>query len=482
MDFENASAIPSSGNIMNYSLNLTNTMDNFYYMLGYNKDNHDGFVGNSTENNQSLYTKLGYNFSETTYLDFLYNFNRFKTTGLSFLESDLYTMAYGVDYAWHYTDDADTSSQVGSLTLSSLVTPALNLEAQVKFNRMDMENTRTYREGSFEPAGSYDFYKFHDQKVGFTVKGAYNPSELFSLVSGVDYYRVTADFTEYIADQPVIHIDEWAPFVNAEFRLGPVGLHAGARYDYNSSFGSQLSPSLGANINFMKASLVRLNLARTFKVPPLWYTLGEAYADYILPNPDLEPERAWAYSGGFESQELEYVWVKISGYYHRMTDGIVRALHPTEAGRYTWANADKFTRKGYEAELGFIIPYGFTLYGGTNYNEHSNTEAGTITMYIPTRSYKVRLKYFNEKLGVNANVQGRYLWWNEDDESAELFEPRDKVWLIDFRVSKNIKMSDFFSVKVFADVYNLLDKLYWDRKDLPNPRRWAQIGFEIKYK
>lgn len=481
MNFENASTIPNSGNIMNYSANVTGTYQDFYYMVGYNKDNNDGFVGLSTENNRSIFTKVGYNFSETTYLDFLYNHNKMLTTGLSFLETDLFK-AYGVDYYWHYTDDAETSAQVSSLKFSSLVMPALNIEAQLKFNRMDMTNLREYRAGGFEPEGYQENFKFQDQKMGFTLKSSYNPSTVFSMITGVDYYRVKADFTEYIADQPMIYVDEWAPFINIEYRMGGLGLHAGARYDYNSSFGSQLSPSLGANFNFLKASLFRVNMARTFKVPPLWYTLGESYANAILPNPDLQPERAWAYSGGFESQELGFLWVKFSGYYHLMTDGIVQAPHLTEIARLTWDNSDEFVRKGYEAELGFIIPHGITAYVGTNYNDHSNKGTGQILSWIPTRSYKTRLKYVNDKLKLSANLQGRYLWWNEDDELTALFEPRDKVWLVDVRVAKGIKLSEFIDVNLFVDVFNILDNLYWDRKDLPNPRRWAQIGFELKYK
>ncbi len=481
MDFSNASAIPNAGNIFNYSGNVIGTAKNLYYILGYDKKNNDGFVGNSNENNYSLFTKMGYDFSESTTLDFLYNYNRMKSTGLSFLETDLFK-DYGVDYYWNYTSVADSKAQVGSLKFASQVSPALNLETQLKFNRTEVGNTQTNLEGSFDPPGVSTYYWFQDQKLGFTAKGSYNPSERFSLVSGIDYYRVRADFTKYIADQPIIHVDEVAPFVNAEYRIGNLGLHAGARYDYDSSFGSQLSPSLGANFNFLKASLIRVNVARTFKVPPLWYTLGVSFADQILPNPDLKPERATAYSAGIESQELGFLWVKFSGYYHNMTDGIVRAEHPSLEGRYTWANSDRFIRKGYEAEVGVILPAGFQAYAGSNYNDHSNKGTGQIISWIPTRSIKTGLKYANDKLDLVANLRGRYIWWNEDPSLIALFEPRDKVWLFDFRLSKGFKLSDVVNLNLFVDVYNITDQLYWDRKDLPNPRRWAQLGFEIKYK
>ena len=481
MDFGSASADPNSGSIRNYAANVTGTLKDFYYMLGYNNDHNDGFVGLATEKNYSLFTKLGYDFSASTYVDFLYNYNRMRNTGHSFLETDLFK-DFGVDYYWNYTDNAKSNAQVGSLKLTSLVSPAVNLEAQVKFTRTEVENTQTTLAGSFDPPGMVTNYWFQDQKVGFTAKGSYNPSERFSLVSGIDYYRVKADFSKYILDQPIIFVNEWAPFVNAEYRIGGLGLHAGARYDYDSSFGSQMSPSVGANFNFLKASLVRVNVARTFKVPPLWYTLGVSYADLILPNPDLLPERATAYSAGIESQELGFLWMKLSGYYHLMTDGIVRASHPTLEGRYTWANSDEFTRKGYEAELGVIVPGGVTAYMGTNYNDHTNKGSGQIISWIPTRTIKSGLKYVNEKLNLAANLRGRYIWWNEDAELMSLFDPHDKVWLFDLRISKGFKLSEFVDINLFLDAYNLTDQLYWDRKDLPNPRRWFQLGFEIKYK
>ncbi|MEW5900050.1 MAG: TonB-dependent receptor, partial [Acidobacteriota bacterium] len=324
---------------------------------------------------------------------------------------------------------------------------------------------------------------FVDQKLGFTVKGSYNPSESFSLVSGLDYYRIKADFTSFIANQPVINVDTVAPFVNTEYRVGPLSLHAGARYDYDSSFGSQLSPSVGANLNFLKATLVRVNVARTFKVPDLWYTLGESYFDRILPNPDLKPERAWAYSAGFESQALRYVWVKASGYYHRMTDGIIRVPADLE-GRFTWGNATKFIRKGYEAEIGFMTPFGLTGYFGTNYNRHENTTEpeGVVLTWIPTRTYKTGLKYKNEPFDLLVSLRGRWIWWNESEDLIALFFPKDKRWSFDLRVSKGFNITANTRFSVFFDAFNIFNQLYWDRSDFPNPRRWAQFGLEFAFR
>jgi outer membrane receptor protein involved in Fe transport len=159
---------------------------------------------------------------------------------------------------------------VGYIKLSSYVVPEINVEAQLKYTKWYYEGEWTYLEDAAPwepPAGTVVPSTYNDHKWGFTLKSSYRPSPDLSVVGGVDYYHVTADYT-FIAFQPIIYVHEWAPFINAEYRIGSLSLHAGTRYDYNSSFGSQVSPSVGAAFNFLKSTLIRVNVARTFKVPP----------------------------------------------------------------------------------------------------------------------------------------------------------------------------------------------------------------------
>jgi vitamin B12 transporter len=484
MDFRGANAIGVAGNNFDYSANVLGNVKKFGYMFGFDGIRNDGFVQYGKEKNSTYFGKLSYDFNDNTFIDFLYNRNKMNTQNLAFLYlPDL----LGPDdpYYWNYQADYRGTSNVASLKFSTNINPAVNIETQLKYNRSDFDGTTEYLAGSLyqPPAGTIDVTKYVDQKLGFTLKGSYRPGEAFSLVSGVDYYRIKADFSNFIASQPVIFVDSVAPFANMEYRIGNLGIHAGARYDYDSSFGNQFSPSLGATFNFSKASLFRVNAARTFKVPPLWYTLGVSYFDQILPNPNLKPERAWAYSAGFESQELRYIYVKLSGYYHRMTDGIVRVPADTE-GRFTWGNLSKFLRKGYEVELGFLTPIGLTGYVGTNYNKHENTtdSQAVILTWIPTRTYKAGLKFKIDKLDFFANLRGRWIWWNMDPDTAFLFTPQDKKWIFDFRVSKGFNIQGNTRLGIFLDIFNLTNQACWDRSDMPNPRRWGQIGLEVNFK
>ena len=418
------------------------------------------------------------------FVDFLYNRNKMDTQTLSFLYlPDL--LGPDFPYYWNYQANYQGTTDVASLRFSANVAPPLNLEAQFKLHRSNFDGSTEYLDGSLfqPPAGVVETTKFLDQKMGFTLKGSYRPSEALAVISGLDYYRIKADFSGFIANQPVVYVDSVAPFVNMEYRIGSLGIHAGARYDYDSSFGNQLSPSIGATYNFLKASLFRVNVARTFKVPPLWYTLGESYFDLILPNKDLKPERAWAYSAGFESQELRFLYVRVSGYYHKMTDGIVRVPAATE-GRFTWGNISEFTKQGYEATLGFLTPFGLTGSIGTNYNKHEDTtgQQATLLTWIPTRTHKAGLMFRDDKFDFFANLTGRWIWWNMDPDLSSLFDPHDKKWIVDFRISKGFKVQENTRLGIFVDVFNIFDQLYWDRSDAPNPRRWVQVGVEVNFK
>lgn len=483
MDFENASTFPNPGTnyLQKYSANILGNYEGLSYMVGGTRDLFDGFTDYSKERNYSVFFKLGYDFNDRTYLDGFYSYNKLVGQARMTMTSDA---PPGYKYLWNNLADDNASTQVAYLKFSSYVVPRFNVEAQLKFTKWFYTGEWTYLEDAAPwepPAGTVVPSEFTDQKWGFTIKSSYRPSTEFSIVGGVDYYRVKADFS-FIEFQPIIYKNEWAPFLNAEYRIGPVGLHVGIRHDYDSSFGSQTSPSFGATFNFLNSTLIRANIARTFKVPPLWYTLGEAYYDLILPNPDLKPERAWNYSIGFESQELKYVWVKISLFRHRMTDGIVQSPHITP-GRFTWDNTDVFIRKGYEAEIGFMTDFGLSGYFGTNYNKHENTTQDVVSTWVPTRSYKPRLKYKNNKLDLVINLQGRWLWWNEEDSpwAYDFFLPEDKKWLFDLHISKGFNLTQQTHLAVLVDIFNLTDQLYWDRLDVPNPRRWVQFGLEIKF-
>lgn len=477
-----ASAFPNAGNMQNLSLNMIGSLQKkFGYMLGYKFTNHDGFAKDAREKSTSFFTKLGYDFNEDTYIDFLFSYGQVKNLYRDFLYSYNVIGIYGL--WWDETMDMDMKQGVTFLKLSHFFTKALNFEAIAKYTWSDMRGIVDIKGDTYlHPEPLIQDNSFKESKMGGALKFSYHPGGSFSAVAGFDYYRVKADFIRYA--QGIFKINQYAPFLDLQYTMGRLRWHAGVRYDYDSSFGSQVSPSLGLNITLLENTLLRFDVARTFKVPDLYKTIGTSFMG-VLPNPGLDPERAWNYSIGLESQELKYVWLKLSLYRHRMTNGIVIApVSENEPFPLTYRNVDVFIRKGYEAEIRFRSDFGLSGYIGANYNHHYNENLAQIVSWIPTRSWKTGLEYYNKKMDLGVYLRGRWNFYNmkADESLASMLIPNDRVWIFDLRLSKGFRISHELDFNLFLDIYNLTDRVFWDRIDLPTPRRWWTLGFELKYK
>ena len=85
---------------------------------------------------------------------------------------------------------------------------------------------------------------------------------------------------------------------------------------------------------------------------------------------------------------------------------------------------------------------------------------------------------------MGAYLRGRWNFYNmkADEFLTSLFVPNDRVWIFDLRLNKGFKISNGLRLELFLDIYNLTDRNFWDRIDLPTPRRWWSLGFELNYK
>lgn len=92
--------------------------------------------------------------------------------------------------------------------------------------------------------------------------------------------------------------DQVEGFAKDAVRLGRVLGTAGARYTWNSRWGSNLSPSIGAAWEPVDAVRIRGSIARGFRAPSfkeLGWAFGNPAAGYIITgNPDLVPESSWS--------------------------------------------------------------------------------------------------------------------------------------------------------------------------------------------
>jgi vitamin B12 transporter len=112
-------------------------------------------------------------------------------------------------------------------------------------------------------------------------------------------------------------VEKTALFANEVFGLGRLSLNAGVRYDNDSVFGSETSPSAGIVYDAGHSTLFRLNAARGFSAPSVTYR----NASYVVKQDgDLNAERAWTYQAGVESGAIKGLHMKL-GLYRPCDDG-----------------------------------------------------------------------------------------------------------------------------------------------------------------
>ena len=289
MDFTGANAIGIKGDNLDYSANILGNVKKFGYIVRLRRrPGTTGSCSTAREKNYNIFGKFSYDFSDNTYLDFLYNRNKMDTqtrrtcicrtcSGPTFPITGITRpiIRRTLDVAsLKFVDQRHPDAQPRS-------------PAQVQQDGLQRHRRNTSPGPCFQPpAGTIEHQNFIDQKTGFTVKGSYRPPRQFSLVSGVDLLPDQGRF-HGLHRQPAHHLRE---------HRGPLRQRGipdretsastlGARYDHDSSFGNQLSPSVGATFNFVKASLFRVNVARTFKVPAPVVHAGRLLLRQILPNP-----------------------------------------------------------------------------------------------------------------------------------------------------------------------------------------------------
>jgi vitamin B12 transporter len=264
-----------------------------------------------------------------------------------------------------------------------------------------------------------------------------------------------------------------APYLNYNLRLNPWDFNFGLRFDNNSEFGDDFSPSIGIIYHFKNAldSLVRANVSRAFNAPPLlWKYFDRDVSGSLTSNPGIEAERAWVYELGGETKIFDNLRVKLSLYRSDISDAIDNSIN--EAGLSYKANFKKFRRQGGEIQVEVDILEGLTLMGSGAYNDIEDKTINETVQDRLRQSFDVGIEYKNKK-GLAILVKGYYDRWNMEADAAQ---PKDRKMLCDLKISQ-----EFERFSLFLNVYNLTDSEYWSDYFFPVPERYFEGGITLKW-
>ncbi len=276
---------------------------------------------------------------------------------------------------------------------------------------------------------------------------------------------------------------------------GRVILLPGVRFDYHSVYGTVVSPKFGMHISLLDGLGVRGTAGKAFRAPSHTemhmpdIRLRQAYV--IKSNPDLVPEKVWAFDLGVEYKPLKLFDVKLFGFYNAMEDLIVPGVNGLDMA-ITHRNANDAWSRGIEVETRWNIHDFLKITGNGVVQQSRDKSAEEIKKKFGEKDTKVPLDYvpnlklgttllFSKKIGripfsasLSVHFVGRrsFLYWEgvqlhsdyvrliAGDELEVLVNPKLRELDPYVRVDAGIKVSPLKALDVQVGVQNLFNQKY----------------------
>jgi iron complex outermembrane receptor protein/vitamin B12 transporter len=139
----------------------------------------------------------------------------------------------------------------------------------------------------------------------------------------------------------------YAPFVEVSRPVGDFILNAGLRYEIwdqdNAKDYKELNPKLSLSYQTLNGNLWYLSAGRFFAMPSFYEIAGDGV--WVLPNPDLKPEKGYSYELGVKGEDEDGPW-SANMFYMDMEDKIVWSDLGNWTGEYD--NVNKYRAWGLE--------------------------------------------------------------------------------------------------------------------------------------
>ncbi len=297
---------------------------------------------------------------------------------------------------------------------------------------------------------------------------------------GSDLYEDRIDSTSSGTHAQTIQ----AYWIQDEIRIfEPLTFTMGSRWDYHPSFGTEGSPKASLLYQVTKRTTLRASGGRAFRAP----TLDDLYANIAgmgVGNPDLKPEKAWAYEGGIDQEFTKHLLGRLTLFRREVDDLIAWAWDPA-LGTWTPSNVDKALIWGSELELKarmgryFSGGLGYTWLEtrnktvGANYNNHLT--------YQPMHKANAYLEY-RTKFGLLARMEEEFVDSRFVDAGNDRERELPPYFLTNLRVEYSTPpLGARTGLTWFAECKNLTNTAYEMREWYPMPRRTGMVGMKVKF-
>jgi len=453
-----ASASIGERNTGDYRAELTGTSGGLgYYFYGGGLTG-DGLTPNMPANQGDLYTKMTWEATPKTRLQFSLAYSN-GTRGDG--RDPLADLKFSDNFEYFFS----------TLSLNYTFSDSLGLDVSGRVSKRrngQYVNTQT--------SGELLDRKMSDElNAGGSVKLAWR-SGMQSVLAGFDYDNGAVD-SNAIKDGRQTQV-RWALYANGTLSSWDFSVTPGLRYDHTSTNGDFVSPSIGLTYTLFEKTIFRGYVARGFNIPPLGLTFGDGFS--FVANPWLRVESDWSYSLGAETSVLKFLWLKATGFLHDVSDVItsqqIQIATQTSPPVFTAVNSDRQRRLGVETEIKTVPVYGASLAAGYTYLEVTDRQTGQRIKNFPTYTVDVGVDYNNDALFRGA-LRGHYIWWNADATQNASY----KAMIWDLNLSRKVIERDNHVVELFLTAHNLFNGAQYLTGVFPNPRRWFEGGVRCRF-
>jgi len=271
-------------------------------------------------------------------------------------------------------------------------------------------------------------------------------------------------------------------FAQEALSFKPITATMGVRYDSHSEYGDQINPSLSLVCQPGEVLKLSFNLGRAFRAPT-FCDLYQPYTDYVVyqaeGNPNLKPEKAWAYDLGFEFHLGNHFLWRETLFRTDIEDLIEWAgVDPANpAGLWIPSNVAKAYTQGVEVEFIHQITQGLSQSINYTYLDTGGKKKGEDEYEIAPYKPRYRANYtinYSDDSGLNIGLGAEYVGeqWSGAGRTGDRLPD---YLLFNLRIAQKIR-----SLEVYISLDNIFDKKYQTVFGYPMPGRTIMAGISWK--
>jgi len=333
-----------------------------------------------------------------------------------------------------------------------------------------------------------DYDPFHATYKGNSLFGeAYtnlNLHQHIGLLIGADFRKQKANIQSTYGNlgDDSLNASQVSGYVSVLLKsLGGFSAEVGSRITNHSVFGNAVTYSINPSYLINKKLKLFANIATGFRAPTL-YNLASEYG-----NSNLKPEKSNSYEAGIQYANIGNTFNARVTYFNRIIKDVIifESLFTPPYGQYE--NADKQKDNGFELEANFhpsekwSITANYAFVTGKIETTAQGKDTSFYNLYRrpknavnTTIGYQATKKLYTS-IGLRWVDKRQDVYFNPATFATEI-KDLGAYYNLDFYAAYQASPA----VKIFADLRNVTDRLYFDLYGYNNRRFNAMAGISVK--